>query len=326
MSRLSDRTHWDALHARTGGRAPGGGGAPRRGPFGRLVRRILGERGIERLRPYDQHLLWNVLFRRHLADYGGGRAIEIGSAPGHFITRFCETWGGTPWGVEYSDVGVAINRETFRARGFDPDHVIHADFLSEPFLEAHRGTFDMVISRGFVEHFSDVPPVIARHVDLLAPGGYLVVTVPNLRGVNRMLTLLFNRRLLPLHNLDIMRLEAFRALFMRPDLEPLHCGYYGTFTFSLFYTDEGSLMRLPLRMAQRLQPLLNLAFRLLLGDRGAESGWFSPSILFIGRRTRGAAPGGSPPAARPDRRGTGRPVLTWGRGPAAERGGREGAG
>ena len=41
-------------------------------------------------------------------------------------------------------------------------------------------------------------------------------------------------------------------------------------------------MRLPLAAGMKAQVVLNALFRLLLKDRGAESPWLSPNLLFLG--------------------------------------------
>jgi hypothetical protein len=126
--------------------------------------------------------------------------------------------------------------------------------------------------------------VIEKHMNLLSEGGYLIVSIPNFRGVNYALTSIFNKELIPLHNLDIMRKAEFLKLFDRADLLRLFCDYYGTFSFYLFYTKKDSPMRFALRLSYKLQPLLNLIFRLVLRKTGAEGELVSPYLLFIGRK------------------------------------------
>jgi len=162
--------------------------------------------------------------------------------------------------------------------------VIHTDFFSDEFRESHKERFDVVISRGFIEHFTDVEPVIDRHLDLLAPGGYLLVSIPNLRGFNYPVARLLHKEVIPLHNLSIMQKPAYTKLFNRPDLQSMFCDYYGTFSFYLFTSGSSQLVQYGLKLGHRFQPLLNLAFRTFLGDRGAETGAFSPYLLYIGRK------------------------------------------
>jgi hypothetical protein len=65
-------------------------------------------------------------------------------------------------------------------------------------------------------------------------------------------------------------------------VEPSFCGYYGTFNLRLFNTRPAAFTRPILSLCAKSQPILNVAFRFLLKDRGAESRWSSPHLIFIG--------------------------------------------
>ncbi len=148
----------------------------------------------------------------------------------------------------------------------------------------YREQFDIVVSRGFIEHFTDVDSVVDRHIDLLSPGGYLIVSVPNLRGLNYVLARLLDSSAIPRHNISIMRKDAFASLFQKPNLQGSFCAYYGTFSFYLFTAGSSRLQSVMLKSAYKIQPILNLAFRTLFEDKGAEQGITSPSLLYIGRK------------------------------------------
>jgi 2-polyprenyl-3-methyl-5-hydroxy-6-metoxy-1,4-benzoquinol methylase len=214
----------------------------------------------------------------------GAKVLEVGSAPGKFLVEFKQNYDCVPYGLEYSETGVELNRKVFSSHGINPDNVICADFFSNEFHEQYRERFDIVISRGFIEHFADVDNVIQEHLNLLKPGGHLIVSIPNVRGANYILTQLFYKELIPIHNLNIMRKKEFSKLFNNGRLSHLFCDYYGTFSFGLFYTKNDGPMRLVLDVCSRLQRLLNLIFRLILQDKGAESRLFSPHLLFIGKK------------------------------------------
>lgn len=64
---------------------------------------------------------------------------------------------------EYSPVGAKLNRENFKDWGLNPEHVIESDFFADDFQSAYRAQFDVVISRGFIEHFTSLQPVIDAH-------------------------------------------------------------------------------------------------------------------------------------------------------------------
>ena len=191
-----------------------------------------------------------------------------------------------PYGIDRSDRGVEIHRKVFAAHQIDLRNVIHADVLSDEVRQRYGGYFDVVLSRGFVEHFTDPSAVIARHLELLKPGGHLLVSIPNLRGVNYVLARFFNRPVLAMHNIGIMRRHAFSALFDPARLSPRFCGYYGTFDFGLFNTQPGAPQRHVLALCRKLQLGLNVAFRSLLGERGAESRFSSPYLLYVGVKKR----------------------------------------
>lgn len=253
------------------------------------LKKLLGAAILERISNYDDYLLWSAILPRILPSLNGFHALEIGSAPGDHIVKFSKRYGCIPYGVEYSQFGVDVNRDVFRKNGFDSDNVIHADFFSEEFIAAHRERFDVVISRGFIEHFEDAKSVIDRHTQLLKPGGYLIVSIPNLHGVNYVFSKLFDESSIPRHNLTIMRRSAFAELFDPNGLERMFCDYYGTFSFYLFTAGPSSLQRNLLRFCFRLQPLLNFVMRTAWGSKGAETALFSPFLLYVGRKSIGCA-------------------------------------
>ena len=273
--RLTDDGYWDGVHATE---AQAWSGTRLRS---RLKAR-LGPRLRESMRAYEDYLLWDVILPPYLEGRRGQAAVEIGSAPGSFLTQLHERFGLVPYGIEYSPPGAELNRRLFASHGIDPGNVIEADFFDPGLHQRHRERFDVVLSRGFIEHFADPEGAVRKHLDLLRPGGLLMVSVPNLRGLNLALAWLLHREVVAMHNLEIMARPRFAALFPADLVEPLFCGYYGTFSFCLFNVRPGSLMRLPLAAGLKAQVALNALFRGLLKDRGAESAWFSPNLLFVG--------------------------------------------
>ncbi len=279
MERLTEREHWDAQHD-SGELKNVGQGA--KGGLTMLFRRVLGSRVDAWTHDYSEYLLWDVLYKNYLPSVKGARVLEVGSAPGTHLVQLWRTFGYEPYGVEYSGRGVESNRRLFQVHGLDPHNVIHDDFFSPQFQTTHANHFDIVVSRGFIEHFTDPEAVIDHHLNVLRPGGHLVVTIPNLCGVNYALARFFHREVVPMHNVTIMRHDVFCRLF-RPDrFSPLVCGYYGTFSFGIFNARPDSARRHVLRWCGRVQRFLNLLFRLLFDGRGAESRSLSPYLVFIG--------------------------------------------
>jgi SAM-dependent methyltransferase len=281
--RLTDKQYWDGLYTDAG--VPPVVAVPE-SRVKRVIKRLLGERLMDLMSAYDDYLLWKVVLPRYLPQSCAGLlALEVGSAPGDFLVRFARTFGVTPFGVEYSHQGAERNRAAFIVAGLAPDNVIEADFLSECFQQDYREHFDIVISRGFIEHFEDVEAVVARHVDVLRPGGLLLILIPNLRGVYYAWTRAFNPSQLPLHNLEIMEAERFRSLFTRLEVDSLRCSHFGTFSFWLFTAPASSrLISGLIRVLLIIQRGLNVLFRLLFSWRGFETAAFSPNLIFVGRK------------------------------------------
>ena len=273
---LSDKEYWDSVHA---GKHDKDASA-----FVRAAKKILGPSAVGMMRSYENHMLLKVIYPAFLPSGDGVRAIEIGSAPGRHLVRMHGELGCDVWGLEYSPEGAAANRELFARSGIDPGHVIEAD-LFEDGLGARIGDrFDIVLSRGFIEHFDDPGMAIERHLRLLRPGGTLVVSIPNMRWANYLQALLFCRRLIPLHNREIMRMKSFESLFDPDRLESVFCDYFGTYSIDFFIDRRGQMMRLAGKAAEAAQSGLNFFFRLVLRNRGFETPFFSPNLLFIGRK------------------------------------------
>jgi glycosyltransferase involved in cell wall biosynthesis/2-polyprenyl-3-methyl-5-hydroxy-6-metoxy-1,4-benzoquinol methylase len=251
----------------------------------RAIKAMLGKRVLEYIRSYEDYLLCEVIYKKYMPKTRGLKVLEVGSAPGEHLVNLNKRHGFIPYGIEYSESGNELNREIFASNNIDPDNVIYADFFSDEVHERYKGAFDIVISRGFIEHFTDVRSVIAKHNNLLADGGCLIISIPNLNGVNYALGRFFHKELIPLHNLSIMRKQEFMGLFENQGLSPLFCDYYGTFNFGLFNTRRGTLQSLALGCCMKFQLLLNIALRLLFKERGAESMFFSPALMFIGKKT-----------------------------------------
>jgi SAM-dependent methyltransferase len=269
MKRLTDQSYWDTVHL-------GGGPASQtRSPFRQWLRYIG--------RSYSTEHFWKVLVR--YLQPGPLDVLEIGSAPGESLREFHARFGYEPYGVEYSPIGVRVNRENFKLWGLDPKNIFESDVFADEFQSRHRDRFDVTMSRGVIEHFTDLQPVIDAHVNLLKPGGRLIVSIPNYSGLNYALGLLTVRALYPKHNLSIMRLKVFRGIFERPDLEPLFCGYEGGFDLGLLETEvQTAMTKRVLKVARTVQWGLNVLFNSICLGHAPESRYTSPHLLYIGRK------------------------------------------
>ena len=139
-----------------------------------------------------------------------------------------------------------------------------------------------MISRGFIEHFTEVEDVVRQHVDLLKENGILVTVIPNFQGINLALGMTLNADGVRKHNRSIMDLERFANLFH--GLEPISCAYLGTFNLNLWSQRRSRIQRAAVRALWNCQLPVNLACRVLFRDRGLEGRYWSPYLLFVGRK------------------------------------------
>lgn len=105
----------------------------------------------------------------------GDRVLEVGCGAGHVLERFA---GTARTGVDLSEGMVARAR---RRLGRDVTLLrASADRLPFP-----AGSFDVVLCTEVLEHVPDPRAVLAELLRVVAPGGRVVVSVPNEANIDR---------------------------------------------------------------------------------------------------------------------------------------------
>lgn len=124
----------------------------------------------------------------HVADLIGSakRVLDVGCSTGYFAQALAGR-GNEVLGVEYDDASA----DSARSRGLE---VLTGD-LETLDLESHFGTasFDVVVYADVLEHLRDPLPVLRRTHALLRPGGFVVVSLPNIAHGDVRLALLDGR-------------------------------------------------------------------------------------------------------------------------------------
>ncbi len=262
MKRLTERSDWDYRYL-AGNAAEA---------------QIPGSRERRFLRSYVGTRYWSLI-KSFIPQAKGQSILEIGCAPGRTLRDFESRFGCIPFGVEYSEPGIERTRENFKHWGYPLENIIQADVFDPGFQESVAEKFDVVVSGGFIEHFTDMDPVIDAHVGPLRRGGLLIVTIPNYRRLNYLIGCLTIKKDYPLHNLEIMDLKRFRGIFAGSGLQTLSCGYFGGFDTAIF--DNGAETPL-IKTYRYIQALLNVGFHIVPPP---ELSWVSPYLIFIGRKS-----------------------------------------
>ena len=152
-------------------------------------------------------------------------SVEIGGAPGAFTAYLNKYHGHDISIIEYTDIGCSKTEEQFKILGIE-GKVYHRDFLSDL---SDIPKFDVVLSLGFIEHFTDLDDILGRHVKLLNKNGVLVVGLPNFKGINEKVLSRTAPEMLSRHNLEAMDVNNWRCLEKTHGLKTLFEGYIGGF-------------------------------------------------------------------------------------------------
>jgi 2-polyprenyl-3-methyl-5-hydroxy-6-metoxy-1,4-benzoquinol methylase len=108
----------------------------------------------------------------------GLNVIEIGAGSGTFGAVFARQ-GAKVTILDYSENALQISKDLYESLGIDATFIL-ADALS--INEDLKGKYDVSISIGLAEHFSDQQrlQIIKSHFELLKPNGMTFISVPNL--------------------------------------------------------------------------------------------------------------------------------------------------
>lgn len=277
MVELSDREHWESVNS-SQQRVD-----DHHSRLGQLLARTFGESFFER---FFEHAFWNKLLGQYLEPRRGGSMLEIGVAPGITLVRQARKYGLTPWGIEYSESGLARTRELFRSLKLDHTKVLSGDICDTPFTAQYVDNFDVVYSGGLIEHFSNPAEIVGHHFRLVKPDGLLIITIPNLRSMYGPLTRLIDPERYAIHNVDIMTIPTFRALFSGLDGDMKFLGYMGFVDFDLVQSSSTRWGRFLGPILSKLNLLANVAARYVLLGHAPENRLTSPYLVAVLHKPR----------------------------------------
>ena len=286
--RLTEREYWDGVN-RAAPEQPEQASA-KRGAVKRIARGLLGKTLLDRgNRSWGQDQFWNVLLKRFVPVNSVGKVLEVGVAPGNEVLHFHELYGLEPFGVEFSLTGADATRVNFERNNVPPANVIQADLFDPKFLSQYQASFDVVFSRGFIEHFTAPEDAIDKHVQLAKPGGLVVITIPTLTGLHKLITSIMEPHQLAIHNLSIMRLGRFERLFTHPEMDKLYCNYHGGPNLLISHTGKAHGYKRALDGMLKKTQFLVHSLEWSVGN--IDWRYWNSSLAYVGRRKRVFEPG-----------------------------------
>lgn len=216
------------------------------------------------------------------------RILEVGCANSLWLPYLAFRYGASQvYGVDYSFWG-CVQAKYQLARRNVPGRVWCQDFFT--YSEGRKQHFDLVISFGFIEHFSDTCAVLQHMHQILRPGGFMFATFPNLTGIYRPLQSLINRDVVDLHvvmDRDQIRERALRAGFA--DVEADYIG--GAFYFQVlnFQAGQSRLRRRLFNWLRRMLRMLDVGggWALELMRVNTNQSVSSPYVFVVGKKAEG---------------------------------------
>lgn len=173
-----------------------------------------------------ENSLFSDIFDSHLRSDSNKTVLEIGCADSNFLCYLAKKFGYKAYGVDYSNA-IMQTADLFRFNGLFEPTLYKKDFFTwQPNIK-----FDVVCSFGFIEHFDDIDPIVAKHTELVAPGGKLIITIPHFAHAQYIFHWLIDRENLKKHNTKIMNLESVRKAVTDSGLKVEYLSYYRTFGF-----------------------------------------------------------------------------------------------
>lgn len=233
-------------------------------------------------------------FRAALAQAArpGALLLEVGCGSSRWLPYFAKEFGCRVFGIDYSLAGCSNARQMLAKAG-QRGTIVCGDFFSPP--SSLHGKFDVVVSFGVAEHFTDTAGCIAAFTEFLRPGGLLLTSVPNLAGLVGRLQSWLSPAIFEIHT--VLRREDLSAAHRKSGLEVLRCEYFLAVNFGVCNLNKMTGGAFARELKRRLVRLLARA-SVVAWEMEKRVGHFPPSRLFspyvncVARKTLGEVPRG----------------------------------
>ncbi|MFT3908099.1 MAG: class I SAM-dependent methyltransferase [Ferruginibacter sp.] len=196
--------------------------------------------------------------------------IEIGSFPGTYLPVIGRK-GYSLSGIDFNERNKTDLPGWLSHLGLKVDGFYSGDFFE--FVKNENKKYDLVCSFGFIEHFENYLEVIQAHLDMVAPGGKIIITTPNFKGWMQYFPhLFFDKENLAKHNVKSMAPDKWKLLIESNNFKVTWCGYFGKYYFWYDPAEHRSKIKMTL-----LKNVNRLIFNLnkLIKKSGKESRAYS---------------------------------------------------
>ena len=156
------------------------------------------------------------------------KLVEVGCARSRWLPVFAKQLGIAVHGIDYSPIGCEQAR-TMLEREHITGKIYCADIFAIP--NDLVGAFDVVVSFGLIEHFSDSVAIVSALTRLLKPEGLIFTNIPNMRGIMGLAQKAMNTRIFEIH-VPMTPAHVKRA-HEKAGVQVLQCGYFMSSNFGV---------------------------------------------------------------------------------------------
>ncbi len=219
---------------------------------------------------------FSSIFEKYLPVDDNFSCVEIGAYPGSNLCYLAKRFKYYPVAIEFSEHCDHIEK-LLRFNGIEKFKVLKQDLFDPVDMK-----FDIVTSFGFIEHFENYEEVIDRHVQLLKPGGYLVMSCPYLDNFQgRLRELVYTeeklQQVLSSHNLKVMNLDEIKRVLSKYDMEICLSDFI--MSNKIWFDPNADYIKPQMRWLVKYLLTINAVG----GERIPSSRLYSPMIMVIAR-------------------------------------------
>ena len=167
------------------------------------------------------YLEFKEIFEKHLPQNKKIALIEVGCARSQILPIFSTKFGFEIAGLDYSEIGCK-QAEAILDREAVKGEIYCCDVFDIP--KELIGKFDVVLSIGLIEHFSDTTAIVKALSNLLKPNGIIFTNVPNMTSYMGFLQKLFDKKIYDIH--IPLNPEQIAKAHKEAGLEIINCNYF----------------------------------------------------------------------------------------------------